>query len=94
MVQWMATGQDATARSSTGQTPMVIVLKPSNYSTVDNLVVTIRRLLSHNQAVAVIPVEAPKYTWDTNSLGRLFSGRPNDLSTWVEWQSKDYFCSL
>ena len=90
MVQWMSTGQDATAPGTFGEPPVVAVFEihdPRSVPEMSQLASQIKKCLASNQAVAVTPLFADiGFTWDAASIGVLTSGEPDRLSRLVQWQ--------
>ncbi|KAI0083681.1 hypothetical protein BDY19DRAFT_998365 [Irpex rosettiformis] len=94
LVQWMSTGQDATASSNIdGEEipPIVQVLEyPTHTSLQEKMRLSeiIHGVLASGRAVALVPATAnSEIEWNAENIGYLLTGIPGDCSTVVNWQS-------
>ena len=94
MVQWMATGADATKPQGDGSLPVIHVIWIKDPKSTQELVEVseqVRTCLSRGQAVAVQTVHADlEYQWNSRDISLLVGSGGGDTSTIIEWQCKLY----
>ena len=92
MVQWMSTGEDAMA-STTSAGPVIRVFD-YNELTIDRLCSTVTLCLLHNSSVVITSHPTIDCTWEPDSVGKLFGSGAEYLGRPVGWQSMFLFLPL
>ncbi|KAI0091803.1 hypothetical protein BDY19DRAFT_904403 [Irpex rosettiformis] len=94
LVEWMSTGQDATASSCVNGEQKLPIVQVFDYSThlslpeKMTLSEKIHNVLASGRAVALVPTTPdPELEWLAENIGYLLTGTSGDCSTVVNWQS-------